>query len=61
MDKDTKDYGLHVRIDPALLKALQAEARADGRNVSGLVRWILENWLDERAARRAKAAARSKQ
>jgi hypothetical protein len=45
MSTARKDLILSVRIEPAVLAALQNAAAADGRSVSGLAHKILAEWL----------------
>ena len=40
-----------VKIDPALREALERAAEADHRTVSGMVRWLIAQALENGAAR----------
>jgi hypothetical protein len=45
MNTVRKDKILMVRMEPAVLDALEHAAAADGRSVSGMARKIIAEWL----------------
>jgi hypothetical protein len=53
MNTARKDLILSVRIEPAVLEALQHAAAADGRSVSGLAHKILAEWLRRMGMRKS--------
>ena len=49
--KKPKDTLVGFRVSADMKKAIEREARADGRSVSGLLQKIVTDWLDARKKR----------